>query len=204
MKKKIVLATISIQPQGELQRIYYTKENSQERYPYPVAYPCINMMEQMLEDGDDVKVIALMSQDSQGRGLHNLEIFKQDISDLNSRHGWNLQVDVVIPIPHEETRAKQVSLFREICRQYVEDAQIYMDITFGTKITSIGLFSTLIYAENVKNCEICSIVYGKYLHQEETVGELYDIKCVYDLNMLIGALDPRYGDVDKLLDNLWE
>lgn len=201
--KKIILATISIQPEGQLKQIYYTRENTPERYAHPVAYPCINMLEEMLEDGEDVKVVALMSRDSQGRGMHNLEIFKADLAALNARHGWDLQVDEVVQIPHEETRAKQISLFRDVCRQYEENARVYMDITFGTKITSIGLFSTLVYAEKVKNCEICSVVYGKYLHGEAPTGELYDIKCVYDLNMLIGSLDPRHGDVDQLLDALW-
>lgn len=202
--KKIVLATIAIQAPGQLKRIYYTKENTDVRYPHPVAYPCINMMEEMLESGDDVKIVALMSQDANGQSLQNLEIFKEDLQALNERQGWKLQVDEVVLIPHEETRAKQISLYRDVCRQYEEGAQVYMDITFGTKITPIGLFSTLVYAENVKNCEICSVIYGKYLHGDAPTGELYDIKCVYDLNMLIGSLDPRRGDADKLLDTLWE
>lgn len=201
--KKLIFATISIQPQGDLKKIYYTKENTDQRYAHPVAYPSILMMEQVLEDGDDVKVVALVSQDSEGRSMHNLEVFKEDLAALNARHGWNLQVDEVVQIPHEETRAKQIILFRDVCRQYEEGVQVYMDVTSGTKITAIGLFSTLVYAEKVKNCEICSVVYGKYLHGDEPTGELYDIKCLYDLNMLIGSLDPRHGDVDKLLDTLW-
>ena len=54
-----------------------------------------------------------------------------------------------------------------------------MDLTFGTKLTSIEMFSSLYYAEIVEKCNIKSVVYGQYTSNGSSEGELYDVTRLY-------------------------
>ena len=203
MSKKIIFATIALQRKDQLKKLAYHRENTQQCYPIASAFPSIPVMEESLCDGDDVTIIPIITEDTFGNSRNNLEVFREELAEMNRRHGWQLQLSDPIIIPHEETKPKQVQLFREFCDRYEENAEIYMDVTYGTKITAIGIFSTLVYAERVKNCNIRSIIYGKFLHDAENTGEIYDIRPLYNLNMLISALDPGCGDVNALLNALW-
>ena len=203
MSKKIIFATIALQRKDQLKKLAYHRENTQQCYPIASAFPAIPVMEESLCDGDDVTIIPIITEDTFGNSRNNLEVFQEELAEMNQRHGWQLQLSDPIIIPHEETKPKQVQLFREFCNRYEENAEIYMDVTYGTKVTAIGVFSTLVYAERVKNCNIRSIIYGKFLHDAENTGEIYDIRPLYNLNMLIGALDPGCGDVNALLNALW-
>ena len=203
MSKKIIFATISIQRKDQLKKLNYHRENTAQCYPIESAFPSIPVIAESVCADDDVSIFPIITDDLAGNSRNNLEVFKAELAELNEKNGWNLQITDLILLPHEENKPKQVQLFREFCEKYEENAEIYMDVTYGTKITSIGIFSTLVYAERVKHCNIRSIIYGKFLHGTENTGEIYDIKPLYNLNMLIGALDPNHGDVNALLNALW-
>ena len=118
--------------------------------------------------------------------------------------GINLPITDVLILPHEETREKQIELFRRIAAYYETDFDIYLDLTYGTKVTAIGIFSSLVYAEKVKHCNIKQIVYGKYAHDGSDIGNLYDLKYLYELNMIIH--EAQYMDqnsIESMLDSLW-
>ncbi len=200
--KKQFFVTIPILPEKNLMKLSYRKEMSDDFYPTRSRFPSIPMIEGAVCPDDEVRIVVIYADDAAGRSKRCLELFEQELADLNEKYGWSLEINEHILLPHQEDRAKQIALFREVSSKYEEGAAVYMDITYGTKITSIGIFSSLVYAEKVKGCTIKGIVYGKYSHDGGETGELYDVRCVYEMNMLIHSLDR--GNADALLDAIWE
>lgn len=86
-----------------------------------------------------------------------------------------------------EGEEKQKAFLKRLCACFDDKCDIYAELTYGTKVTSIGMFASLVYAEKVADCSIKEILYGKYDFSEEKNGVLYNVKSLYDISMLINA-----------------
>lgn len=204
MKKRIIFATIPMLPQENLKKINYRKENTGEFFYEPSRFPSIPMIEDALIGSNDIKIIAVKTDDDNGRADIAYKFFLEELEELSERTGRELKVEKVIHIPHDETTEKQLSLLKEICKCYEKNADIYMDITFGTKVTPIGMFSSLVFAEKVKGCSIKNITYGKFAHNDSNVGNLYNVKFLYDISSIINAADYMPQEkIESLVVGLW-
>lgn len=202
--KKTVFVTIPMLPAESLKPVKYRKENTGKIFSEPSRFPSIPMLEWNMSADDEIKIVAVMADDEAGRSKANLETYKAELAKLSEDMGIQMEINEVIVLPHEETKKKQVQLFKEISKHYDNASEIYMDVTYGTKITSIGLFSSLVYADKVKGCDIKTIIYGKYAHTDGETGEIYDLRCLYDLNMLIHAAEfMPANDIEDLINDLW-
>ena len=56
-----------------------------------------------------------------------------------------------------------------------------MNLTYGTKLIAIELFSSLCFAEARYSCSIKTAVYGKYAFDGSDTGELYDVTRLYHM-----------------------
>ena len=204
MSKKIIFATIPMLEQRSLKRIQYRKENNGELLYLPTSFPSVAMIEGCVTGDDEIKIVVIQTNDDANRSNDNFIKFKTELNELAEEMGINLPITDVLILPHEETREKQIELFRRIAAYYETDFDIYLDLTYGTKVTAIGIFSSLVYAEKVKHCNIKQIVYGKYAHDGSDIGNLYDLKYLYELNMIIH--EAQYMDqnsIESMLDSLW-
>lgn len=202
--KKTVFVTIPMLPTESLKAVKYRKENTGELFSEPSRFPSIPMLEWNMSNDDEIKIVVVMADDKMGRSKINLETYKEELAQLSEYMGVPMEINEIIVLPHEETKEKQIQLFKEISKHYDSDSAVYMDVTYGTKITSIGLFSSLVYADKVKKCDIKKVIYGKYPHDDGGMGEIYDLRCLYDLNMLIHAAEfMPANDIEDLINDLW-
>ena len=201
--KKQFFVSISMMDTN-LTPIRYRKENRGEILSGECHFPSLPMLEWSIIGDEDVEIIAVMTDDDNKNTAKNLMLFKEELKQVSAALGRELQVDREIVLPHREDREKQVELFKTVCGAFEERAQIYMDITYGTKVTAVGLFSALTYAEKVKHCDIRSIYYGKFSFGNKSIGDIYDVRSLYELSALIHAADYLDSErISALIDELW-
>ncbi len=194
-------ATISMLPEERLRKISYTMDGSGRSDFMPASFPAIPMLEAELSGGEEYELYLIWTKDDNERFRHCRERFGKELKELSGRLGFEIKVTGELGIPHNESRSKHIGFFRELCRTFRRGSQIYMDVTYGTKITSISCFASLAYAENVMDCDIRSVIYGKFSHVEGAAGTLFDVRCLYELNGLIYNASAINGfDMDKMLD----
>ncbi len=201
MKKKIFFCSIPMLNPESLKKLKYRKETAGELYSDPSRFPAIVMIDENLLGSEEVKIVVVKTDDDNNRTEANFELFKQELSELSEKWEREFQIDSVITVAHDEGRQKQIELFKRLSDEFEEEAEIYMDVTYGSKITSIGLFASLVYAEKVKKCDIKQVAYGKYSHNGADVGDFFDVSSMYDLAMLINSAEHlSESDIDNLLE----
>ena len=197
---KQFFVTISMQPKDSLAKLNYIPESAPGADLMLSSFPSVPMIEMNLSEGDEYEIYLIYTKDDEVRYKHCYDTFYKELAELSERKGFEIRVTGEVQIPHEESRSKHISFFRDVCRLFKQDADVYMDVTYGTKATSISCFASLTYAEEVMNCDIRSIVYGKYDHSGKGEGRLYDIRALYELSGLIHSTSSVKGlDVDKII-----
>ena len=186
-----------------LKSLRYRKENRGEIFSEPSRFPAIPFLEWSILGNEEVKLITIRTDDDNKCTADNYLKFKEELAGLSERIGRKLEIDAEIILPHEENREKQLSLLKELCSHYEKGADVYMELTYGTKVTPIGMFSSLYYAEKVKHCNIKSVIYGKYSFKGD-IGDLYDIRCLYDISCIINESEYMTDNkIESILDKLW-
>ena len=204
MNQKIFFITISMQTQDNLKCLPYRKEDTGELFTRPCSFPGIAMLESCILGDEDIKIVTVRTNDDNNRTNENYNLFKRELQALSADLGRELAINEEIIIPHSENKDKQFQLYKEICSHYEDGADIYMDITYGTKVTSACRFSTLTYAEKISKCDIKGVYYGKIPYGNETFGELYNVSCLYELSMLANTADFMTKErFDSLVKDLW-
>lgn len=201
MAKKQFFATISMLNPQQLKKLDYVAEFRTDFSLMPTSSPAITMIEMYLQPGDDYEIITIRTDDDNERTKINYEEFKGELRRLSEKKGFDIAISREILIPHNESREKHIGFFRELCDCYEPMSDVYMDVTFGSKVTSISLFASLVYAENVTRCSIGDIIYGKFAYGNGKGGEIFSIRCLYELKELIhGASMMGNVNIDEMLD----
>jgi len=202
--KKIFFCSMPMLDANGLKKISYYKDDCKDVISRATRFPSIVMLDWSVIGNEDVKIVMVKTDDDNNRTAANIELFNQELVELSNDLGVDLKIDATVTLPHEENREKQISLFKEIASHFEEGADIYMDVTYGTKMTSIGMFSSLVYAEKVKKCNVKSVVYGKYSHNGGEFGNFYDVRSMYEIAMLINSVDHLpANDIDSIIGTLW-
>lgn len=201
--KKIFFVSISMLPVEKLVPVYYGFEG-EKAVDYKSCYPSVLLMERNIKEGDEVKIVAVRTDDDNERTAANFEVFEKELAALSERIGTPLSVGETVTVPHNEDKSKLIAMLKNLSAAFLPDAEVYMDVTYGTKVTAIELFTSLVYGAKVKNCEIMSVVYGKFNHGDGDEGTIYDIRPLYDIANLIYAADHLPAErLDTLLDSFW-
>ncbi len=201
MAKKQFFATISMLRPDQLKELDYTAEFKKDFVFMPTSSPAIAMIEMYLNPGDDYEIITVRTDDDNERTKINYDEFKKDLKRLGAKKGMDITISKEILIPHNESREKHIKFFREMCDAYKPLSDVYMDVTYGSKVTSISLFASLVYAENATQCNIEDIIYGKFAHNDRTGGELFSIRCLYELKELVHSASLMGNvNIDEMLD----
>ncbi len=202
MTKKQFFITISMNKPEFLKKVSYVPEFNKNFTPTPVTFPGLAMLEMNLKPDDDYEIITIMTDDVNGRTIINYETFKNELAELSEKLGRELSVTKEIHIPHEESKEKHIKFFRNVCDAFEPFSEVYMDVTYGSKISSISEFASLVYAEKTTRCKIRDVIYGQYNHNDGEEGYLFSVRCVYELKELIQSASMLGNvDIDKMLDN---
>lgn len=188
----------------------YTYADNPELGTFKSRFPGIPMIKNNISKGDDFEIIALWTNNETidketgnviCTSLNNLKLFKDELQILMTELDMEAEV-IDIEIPYYEHHAKQLSSFKKICQSYKYNSKLFVDLTYGSKMTIINEFASLIYAERVQECDIAEILYGQYNHvKNDGTGLIYDVRSLYELNTLIQtASNIPHIDISKILD----
>lgn len=150
-------------------------------------------------NADDISIIVIITKDKNEYYKENYRMFLDELKVISEEKGVDLESKIqTIEFDFVENTKKHIDLFTRLCNSYLENAELYMDLTFGSKATSIDLFSTLAYAEKVKGCDLKEVVYGKGVPGEPT--EIYNLITLYRMANLINTMSFIPGaDIDQML-----
>ena len=143
------------------------------------CFPGIALLKENISKSTENRIITVRTEDNSGRTADCYGLFIRELNELSIQTGIELAPTKEITVPYSEDRAKEKSFLKELFHAYPEKNHIYMDITYGTKLTAIEMFSSLCYAETALNCNIKSVVYGKYPFDGGNSGELFDVSELY-------------------------
>lgn len=206
MKKKLFVITVPRRLREGMKDIRYVVHGREEYITEPGIFPAVPVMEKVAADADEIRVVAVVTEDENGSSEKNLNELREKLDQISLRTGKPIVMAGVVRAANDENREKQVTLFRDICRSYEEDCEVYLDVTYGTKVTSLVMMSTLPYAEKLRDCQIKSVIYGNAFGKSEgdMMGDIYDVRCLYEFSMLMNCVDglPKES-AEKMIEQLW-
>ena len=148
-------------------------------------FPGIAMIKNNIHAKADVNIVTVRTIDDNSRSEECYRLFKEELSALSDDISIKLDINTEISVPHNEDISKEKQLLKSLFNSFPENSDVFMDVTYGTKMTAIEMFSSLCYAEIAKKCSIKSIIYGKYSFNGSDTGQLYDVINLYNLMRLI-------------------
>ena len=185
MKKKIFIISIPMLPQENLKLLRY--DSGDGTYSAQTRFPGIALLEKYATGNVPVKIVTVRTDDENGYTSACYRFFLEELDGLAERTAMALTVDTQITVPHNENEEKERLLLKELFACFEKGGHVYMDLTYGTKLTAIEMFSSLCYAEIVEKCSIKSVVYGKYAFNGAKEGELFDATRLYHTVRLMDA-----------------
>lgn len=190
--KKIVISTLP-SDNRLVKRLYPVDGNTSIQVDVPVYYAVNSALANNLHKDDDVKVI-LVGTTREGDFIQeNVTKFMDELRELNTV-GANIR-EAFISRPFDETKTNFHKLYEQLLDELEEDAELYVDVTFGPKTPVLLIFSVLQFAEKFFHCTIGNIVYSKVEFKpgssEIVPGSemIYDITPLYMLNSLTTVLE---------------
>ena len=179
MKNKIFIISIPMLPEENLKALQY-------RYPdgslsVKTHFPGIALLEKYTPGKSPVKIVTVRTEDDNQRTEACYRLFHEELGSLSGKLDTPLEIGTEIIVPHIENEEKSRSLLRELLNAYDKSAYVYIDLTYGTKLTAIELFSSLFFAETCRGCSIKNAAYGKYAFDSSEFGELYDVTRLYHM-----------------------
>lgn len=203
-KLKQFIVTVSMLPEDKLRELSYSFEAFPKDDPVSSRFPAIPLIKKNLNKSDDYEIIAIMTDDENGFSKINLDYFKDELKKLSDQLGYEIALkdENILTVQPYETQQKHIAFFNSLCKSYKKNAELYVDVTYGTKVSIISQFATLVYAEKNMNCDIAQIIYGLLFGKKDNdSGIIYDIRCLYELNMLIHSCSSIPNmDIEKMLD----
>ena len=178
MRKKTFVISIPMLPAENLKLLEY-QNHIPNAESCKTRFPGIALIKENMFGRVENKIITVRTEDDNGRTETCYALFKEELAALAAQTGVALSIDKEIQISHSETDEKGKGLLRELFQSYPEKSHVYMDLTYGTKLTAIEMFMSLCYAEIAKKCNIKSVIYGKYSFDNSEHGELFDVTELY-------------------------
>ena len=203
---KTVIITAPMKPPNEVYATQYLVEgNKALEYENPVKCPVNAVLAKSLKKGDQVKVIYILTKGENSLCVQNKQIFIQELEHINKEIGAVLSYDT-IEIDFEATKQTYNKLITDLAEKIPENAEIFVDITFGFKTEILSLICALRFVEEFRDAIVQYIVYGKVEFNKETRKPekpmLYDITSLYYLFKLMGSMGA--SDAESALETLKE
>ena len=158
------------------------------QYRYPdgtlsgkTRFPGIALLEKYAQGKEFVKVVTVRTADGNQRTKACYRLFQDELDGLSAKLDRVLKTEAEIVVPYREDEEKSRCLLRDLLNVYEKDSYVYMDLTYGTKLTAIELFSSLCFAEICHNSRIKTAAYGKYTFDGSGFGDLYDVTRLYHM-----------------------
>lgn len=204
MSLKQFFVTISMLPVEKLKKLTYRDDETGISFNRATSSPSVPLIVWNSEKGDTIEVIPVYVDDGTGASVRNLELFKNELAE--AMQGIEYTVQDAIEIPFVETKQKQIDAFFAISSRIKSGADVFADITYGTKAMPVVMFSVMSYADNICRCHVKKVTYGKFnfYENEKNGGTIYDVRSLFEINATVLTLKyiSREG-ADNLLAGFW-
>ncbi len=187
MKKFITY--VSMQPQGNLEKIHYEPGDELEiRTDHDVCFPVSILVDNYAKEDDSVEVICLKEIDNPDVE-RNFQCLKEEVSELLGGRNVDCRYYELYISPEEKIDT-HLATFAHLIEHIDDEDEIYACATYGTKPIPIIELMALDYAYRVKkNVTIGNIVYGKVdRRNEKKAAKLYDITALFFMSQIVGHL----------------
>lgn len=195
--KKIVFATVPMKKDIE-KRKYSVDGNALIESKEPIYYAVNPAVASKLTKEDEVSVILLKTNGGEGAGEKNVELFKEELNEVNNPIGAKIEYKT-IQSDFDLSKLNFQDIFKKLIRELKDGAEIYADVTFGPKPLAFLLFSVMQFGEKFFDCSIGNIVYSKVEFEPNNIitpdsGKIYDITPLYLLNSLTSVMEFSSGE----------
>lgn len=211
--KKIVLCGVTLQPENSFTALYSSKQESiytNSKYEKKIYYPINAVLANELESGDEIKVVLISTTDKadpkgEEKFKKNSEKFITELKEICKEKDVksNLDNPEILETEFAETKTVFENRYLDLFRVLENDCEIYADMTFGSRISSMILSNVLAFAEKFFNADIKYMAYGKtsFIPDPDnperripTDGTVYDISPLYFINNLTSILKADSGE----------
>lgn len=181
-----------------MEEIQYHVATKRLKETVPFYYGFSTVIANNIEKEDRAKLVILELQRKSGAIKENTDYYLADIEKISAQSGVNIE-HVVIPVPFNESKVTFQNAFAALIQELEDNAEIYVDITFGAKTTSLLLLSFLQFAETQFNCSVKMIDYVQRDFDETEkpiIGSecIYDVTSLYYLNALMNNMNCKSGE----------
>lgn len=194
--KKIVISTLPNSNRLE-KRFYPVDGNSTIQVDEPIYFAVNSALANKLQPGDDVKVVLVGTSHETDSVQENAQKFMEELHHFN-KVGANIR-EAIITKPFDETKVNFQKLYKDLLDELEDDAELFVDITYGLKTSALLIFSVIHFAEKFFGCSIGNIVYSKVQFatgtSEIVAGseKIYDITPLYTLNRIVDVIESPDG-----------
>ena len=181
-----------MKPSCEIHAIQYPVDgNKTIEYKNPVFYPINSVLAKTLKKDEQVKVILVLTTGENSDCEKNKKVYINELEKINKDIGAVIDYDTV-EIDFLPTKKTYNKLIIDLSEKILENAELFVDITFGFKPEAVSLFCALRFSDEFYNAVVQYIVYGKVEFNKETGKAenpmLYDVTSLYYLFKLMGTM----------------
>lgn len=207
MKKFITV--IPLQVQGQLRRYHYQAvDNSRLQMDGPTSFPILAAVNGYVQPGEEFRLLAIAADSEDGR--RNCAVLRDELERLCRTKGCPCPQIETIPAPADEGVAAQIAAFQRLIACAEDDDELFVCVTYGTKLLSQVTLMAVQYAYQAKkNTSISCVVYGQIdrsggQEPERWTARIYDETALLQLGEIVrvlvqrGTADPRAA-VDEIL-----
>ena len=207
MKKFITV--IPLQVQGQLRRYHYQAvDNSRLQMDGPTSFPILTAVNGYVQPGEEFRLLAIAADSEDGR--RNCAVLWDELERLCRTKGCPCPQVETIPAPADEGVAAQIAAFQRLIACVEDDDELFVCVTYGTKLLSQVTLMAVQYAYQAKkNTSISCVVYGQIdrsggQEPERWTARIYDETALLQLGEIVrvlvqrGTADPRAA-VDEIL-----
>ena len=207
MKKFITV--IPLQVQGQLRRYHYQAvDNSRLQMDGPTSFPILTAVNGYVQPGEEFRLLAIAADSEDGR--RNCAVLRDELERLCRTKGCPCPQVETIPAPADEGVAAQIAAFQRLIACVEDDDELFVCVTYGTKLLSQVTLMVVQYAYQAKkNTSISCVVYGQIdrsggQEPERWTARIYDETALLQLGEIVrvlvqrGTADPRAA-LDEIL-----
>jgi len=197
---KGVVITVPMRQPDDIKAVVYPAHGDKLlEYGKSVRFPINSLLSNVMKKGEEVRIIFIMTVSENSKCEKNKKNIIDELEGINAGIGAVLKYDTV-EIDFDATNKTYNKLITDLAEKIPDNAELYTDITYGSKTEVISLFCAIKFAEEFRNSNIEYIIYGKVEfddNKQPVNPELFDITSLYYLFNLMSSM--RAADAESAM-----